>query len=292
MTISPTIRTLRANDVPRILTIASTAGWTQTASDLERMLRYAPDGCFGIDLAAEAGWPGGLASTAMAFSHGAQLGWIAMVLTDPALRGRGLASLLMERCIGHLRGRGIHWIKLDASHLGRPIYERMGFQAENVMERRLRASAPLPPARTTVAEVQEAGDSLPLALDRHAFGADRSRLLEMLRAADGARCASLSGGGGYAILRPKKGGVQFGPMVCEDAAGAEALLRWALQIAGEQRVQWDFIQENVPAVDLADAYGFEAHRVLHRMALKGNQEATPFDGQTHLVYAIAGFDFG
>ncbi len=286
------IRILNDGDIPRILEIAHHAGWSQTAGDLERMLRYSPGGCFGLDLPPEEGWPGGLASTAMAFSHGAELGWIAMVLTDPALRGRGLASRLMEHAIQYLRDLGTHWIKLDASDLGRPIYERMGFAPENLMERGLRAAAPAPaPLSTQFVEVRQSA-SLPLRLDFRGFGADRSRLLGMFTALDGARSAVAAGERGYAILRPNKWGVQLGPMVCDGPAVAESLLRWAIGEAGGRALQWDFIRENHAARSLAAAYGFEVRRVLHRMTLPGIPSPPPFQGSADLIYAIAGFDFG
>lgn len=300
-----TIRLLRVEDIPRILAIAHHAGWTQTEADLERMIRYAPDGSFGLDAhpypsetdSADAI----LTSTAMAFRHGPELGWIAMVLTDPMYRGHGFASKLMEHAIEHLRTLGTAWIKLDASDLGRPIYERMGFATENLMERRLR-----PPGdsasvlHAALPEVIE-GDVLPLTLDRKAFGADRSRLLGMLSGLHGARTALLSGGRGYAILRHGKRGRQLGPMVCTDEPGAEALVRWAIGQSGDHTLQWDLIRENEPARLLADHYGFETHRVLNRMALKGTAvEGTALDkvstqqfsGCNDLVYSIAGFDFG
>lgn len=288
----PSIRILHAGDIPRILAIAHTVGWTQTGPDLERMLRYAPDGCFGLELSPEDDWQGGLASTAMAFSHGPELGWIAMVLTDPALRGRGLATRLMERAIAHLRDLGTHWIKLDASDLGRPIYERMGFVAENLMERRLRAPSPLPAPLFASALPVEENVALPLDLDRRGFGADRSRLLRMLAGIEGVRAATLAGGRGYALLRPNSRGVQVGPMLSEDAAAAESLLRWAIEQAADRTVQWDLIRENEAAHALADAYGFETHRVLHRMTLAGVAAPPPFAGNSDLVYSIAGFDFG
>ncbi|MCC6265866.1 MAG: GNAT family N-acetyltransferase [Bryobacterales bacterium] len=290
MNLPSSIRILHAGDIPRILSIAHTVGWTQTAPDLERMLRYAPDGCFGLELPPEGEWQGGLVSTAMAFSHGLELGWIAMVLTDPAFRGQGLASRLMEHAIQHLRERGTHWIKLDASDLGRPIYERMGFAAENLMERRLRIASPLPllPSALRIEE----SDAMPMALDYHGFGADRGRLLRMLAGIEGARTAVLAGGGGYAILRPNSRGSQLGPMVCENAAAAETLLRWAIEQSDGRTVQWDLIRENESARALADAYGFETHRLLHRMALAGVDAPPPFAGLADLVYAIAGFDFG
>lgn len=286
------IRTLTGADIPRILEIAHHAGWSQTAGDLDRMLRYSPEGCFGMDIPAQEGWRGGLATMAMGFSHGPELGWIAMVLTDPALRGRGLASHLTEHAIQYLRNLGTHWIKLDASDLGRPIYERIGFVTENLMERGLRAVATPPsPVSTALIEVHS-GEPLPLDLDYRGFGADRTRLLEMFLALEGARVASATDARGYAILRPNKWGVQLGPMVCESSEVAESLLRWAIQEADNRPLQWDYIRENSAARSLAAAYGFEVRRVLHRMVLPGILSPPPFQGSADLVYAIAGFDFG
>lgn len=301
-----TIRLLTVEDIPRILTIAHHAGWTQTEADLERMIRYAPEGSFGLDTNASPPDADSaeriLASTALAFRHGPELGWIAMVLTDPAHRGHGFASRLMEHAISYLRARGTAWIKLDASEFGQPIYERMGFVPENLMERRLR-----PPGNCASALHDEAlpevveSDELPLTLDRKAFGADRSRLLGMLAGLHGARTAVLPMGRGYAILRFGKRGRQLGPMVCTDAPAAEALVRWAIGQSGDNTLQWDLIRENEPARMLADHYGFETHRVLTRMTLKGTvikdtslveHPTEQFGGSNDLVYSIAGFDFG
>lgn len=286
------IRLLRREDVPRVLELAHLAGWTQTEADIHRMLDYAPHGCFGADLPAAPDWPGGLGAIAMGFPHGIELGWVAMVLTHPALRGQGLGRALTERAVAYLRDIGTHWIKLDASHLGRPIYERMGFQVEHVMERRLRAAAPPPdPLHPALPAIDEHA-ALPLPLDAAAFGTDRSRLLRMLRAIDGARTICAEGDRGYALLRTSRRGLQLGPMVAADAPAAEALLRWAIAAAGQAALQWDLIRENQAAHSLAEAYGFPVDRILHRMVLAGIPHPPPFRGNPDLVYSIAGFDFG
>lgn len=286
------VRLLRPDDIPCVLELAHLAGWTQTEADILRMLEYAPEGCFGAELPADEVWPGGLGAIAMGFPHGPELGWVAMVLTHPGLRGRGLGTRLTERAVDYLRSLGTHWIKLDASHLGRPIYERMGFVAEFTMERRLRPAAPLPsPVSGPLPPVVE-GQAIPLDLDRKAFGADRSRLLAMLRGIDSARKAIAAEGRGYALLRVSRRGLQLGPMVAADAQAAEALIRWAGASAGEATVQWDLMRENDAARGLAEAYGFTIDRILHRMVLEGSPAPPPFEGRADLVYSIAGFDFG
>lgn len=55
------------------------------------------------------------------------------VYTEPAWRGRGAAELLMRRVISWAGEAGMHTLVLHASDAGRPLYERLGFEATNEM---------------------------------------------------------------------------------------------------------------------------------------------------------------
>ncbi|MCW5965981.1 MAG: GNAT family N-acetyltransferase [Bryobacterales bacterium] len=278
---SGSIGTLAASDLPRVLDLAGFAGWNQTLADLERMLTFAPDSCFGL-------WcDGRLASTSMAFPYGDDLGWVAMVLTDPADRGKGYGTALTQHALDWLRDRGTAWIKLDASHLGQPLYERMGFVAESRMERHLLlAGAPRPASNLLPA------GPLPFSLDRAGFGADRQRLLNLLLPIPGLRLAVLPGEQGYAMLRPGARARHLGPMVCATPEAAEQLLLWALSASAGEPLQWDLNTDNTHALLLANQHGFTPQRVLARMRVAGRQNPPPFAGEASLVYAIGGFDFG
>jgi len=281
---------LQARDLPRVLELARSAGWNQSLADLERMLHFAPDSCFGLWRDAR------LLSTAMAFSYPPELGWVAMVLTDPAARGQGFATMLTQHAVDWLRGQQVAWIKLDASPRGQPIYERLGFVTESRMERRL--PEPGFPTRPFSIHLEiPARDgfaltALPLALDRKAFGADRTRLLGLISGMPGMRIAVLPDGAGYAMLRPGSNATQLGPMVCEHPAGAEELLAWAMAATHGEPLQWDLDTANSGALQLAEKYQFRAQRVLARMRLAGQPGARDFAGDASLVYAIGGFDFG
>jgi GNAT superfamily N-acetyltransferase len=52
---------------------------------------------------------------------------------EPIARGRGLAQQLLTLTVDEARHRGIRVVSLHASRLGRPIYERNGFEATNEM---------------------------------------------------------------------------------------------------------------------------------------------------------------
>jgi len=52
---------------------------------------------------------------------------------EPATRGRGLAEQMLQLALDEARRRGIGVVSLHASRMGRPIYERNGFEGTNEM---------------------------------------------------------------------------------------------------------------------------------------------------------------
>jgi GNAT superfamily N-acetyltransferase len=54
--------------------------------------------------------------------------FIAFVATDPDARGRGLATALMTRALLDARERGCTTTSLQATKLGQPVYERLGYR--------------------------------------------------------------------------------------------------------------------------------------------------------------------
>ena len=51
----------------------------------------------------------------------------------PDARGRGLAETMLRTALDEARRRGIGVVSLHASRMGRPIYERNGFEGTNEM---------------------------------------------------------------------------------------------------------------------------------------------------------------
>ena len=70
------------------------------------------------------------------------VGWIAMVLVNEAYRHRGIGTQLMEQALAYLDRKGVATARLDATPLGRPVYERMGFVAEHELVRLEGIAAP------------------------------------------------------------------------------------------------------------------------------------------------------
>ena len=277
---SEAIITLERSHIPAAMGLKEAAGWNQTERDWERLLELEPEGCFGL-LSDEV-----LAATTTAYCYGRKLAWIGMVLTGPSFRGRGYARRLMEHALGWLDRRGVKWTKLDATDMGRPLYLKLGFEDEGAIER-WAATAPTEP-RASASGLTPFSASEWSAVDRAAFGADRSAILESLASEEAAAIP----GEGYAIGRPGSNAPYFGPCVARSAAAARSLLQWFLGRHPVETVFWDLLPANREAVHLAREFGFERRRQLVRMVRRGPAAYGSFEHNDASIYAIAGFEYG
>jgi GNAT superfamily N-acetyltransferase len=268
-----TPRLLGPADIDAAMRLKESANWNQTRQDWVNVMRFSPEGCFGIEI------DGTLAATATNVCFGDRLAWIGMVLTLPDYRGRGLARRLMEHSLEWIRSRGVDWIKLDATDMGRPLYASLGFEDECFVERWGRGEGEVAPDAVSLSEAP-----VPTGLDCEAVGADRSGLLELL-----APMGTAALPGGYAMGRAGSKASYFGPCVARDEATARKLLRWHLSRFPGQAVYWDILENNGAAKQFAIESGFAPLRKLVRMAIRGNR---PLEHNDALVFGIAGFEYG
>src|ERR1044072_6303905 len=160
------IRLLFESDIPAAMELKEAACWNQTEADWRRLLSLQPNGCFG------AVRDGRLVGTTTTTIYD-ELAWIGMVLVDPQHRRQGIAAQLMNVALDYLKDK-VETIKLDATALGQPVYEKFGFRVESVVERW--SGTGNSTGRVSVVMDHEAV----LNLDRLAFNADRSKLIERL----------------------------------------------------------------------------------------------------------------
>ena len=99
----------------------------------------------------------------MVFEFGA-VAWIAMMLVDEAFRGRGIGRALMDRALEHVDSRGIPTVRLDATPLGQPLYEKLGFAPQFEVARF--GGSPLPRESATAEAGPSEGVLLP-AVEEH-----------------------------------------------------------------------------------------------------------------------------
>ena len=274
------IRLLFESDIPSAMRLKEAAGWNQTEADWRRLLSLQPEGCFA------AVRDGRLIGTTTATIYG-ELAWIGMVLVDPEYRRQGIASGLMSVALDYLNEK-VETIKLDATVLGRPVYEQFGFAVESKVER-WTGSLGSSRRETRIVIDQEAIREL-LELDRLAFGADRSELIEkliadacvspvLIGAADGA----LSG---YALARSGTRKTYVGPVVANDPQMIATLLDQMLSQLPGREIYIDINRECVADTSLLSDRGFVKERDLIRMVNGPGQKTSP------LVVAIAGPEVG
>jgi GNAT superfamily N-acetyltransferase len=276
------IRLLFESDIPAAMQLVAAAGWNQTEKDWRRLLRLEPNGCFA------ALRDGRLVGTTTTTTYGSDLGWIGMVLVDPQQRRQGIATRLMNAAIDYLNDK-VATVKLDATAEGRPLYERFGFQVETVVERWIGTANARNGKSRNVLDHEALRDLL--ALDRLAFAADRSKLLEQLIDDACVPPVLLKGADrtltGYALARSGRNAEYVGPIVAKGPQHVESLLGQVLSELPGCRVYIDCNTECDAGTSLLSDRGFVKERELIRMSAGGRGAKT-----RPSVFAIAGPETG
>jgi GNAT superfamily N-acetyltransferase len=253
------LRTMTAADIPDGMRLKAQNGWNQLEGDWRRLLALEPDGCF----VAEAG--GQVIGTACGTAFGS-VGWVAMVLTDQDHRGRGVGTALTRHVLDYLESRGVRSIRLDATPLGRPIYEKLGFVAEYSLARFEGVLSGGQPAEGVEPMVAEALMEV-LELDRRVTGTDRRRALEQLFREWPAAARMVRRRGkvvGFLMARPGSRALYIGPCLANSEAGP-LLLSDARQRFAGQTVFVDVPLANSAAIAWAESAGLKMQRHLLRM---------------------------
>lgn len=267
------IRTARADDLARCAELSQQAGWNQGEADWRRLYELNPRGCFVLE---DRGRIVGSTVTTRFES----VTWVSMVLVDQACRGRGFGGLLVRHAVDDAAGAGATSIRLDATPLGRPLYEKLGFEPDYELVRYVgqpstaAATEAEEPARpvTAAAEV--------FALDRSVTATSRAALLERLcdPADDRALViADDAGVRGYIAWRPGRTAWQIGPAVATDAVAGQSLLSAAARRLPHQRWIVDIPAANRAATAWAIEAGLVEERRLLRMTLGGKLAERPQD---------------
>ena len=204
--------------------LSALAGWNQTPDDWRRLIDLSPEGCF---KAVQAGRIVGSVTTT---PLGNRVAWIGMMLVHPDFRRRGIARALMLRAIELLRNQGFATIGLDATPLGKPLYQQLGFRSAWGWSRWRNELPSIAGAGLSEAPTLGLGtglsDSL-LAIDRSAVGVDRGEILRSL-----ARASSVVvSDEGFAMLRPGRVASQLGPVVAKTSTTPRSVSRTVGRVA-------------------------------------------------------------
>lgn len=283
------LRTMTKADIPGGMRLKELAGWNQTSADWMRFLEADPEGSFVIEV------DGAIRGTAAAIKYQRRFAWVGMVLVDPEYRGRGIGTTLLNKCIAYLDAIEMPCIKLDATPLGKPIYEKLGFSVEYELERwTLKRAKEDGASKKSAAPVE----AMPVPLlefvlkaDREAFGADRSALLRSVNEQEPRFTDGLWNAGGmegYVFGRRGSFADHLGPWIAKNEETGERLLDRFLLQSVRGTIVTDCSAANPFARKLLRARGFEFARPLTRMFRGLNN----YPGRPDLVCSILGPEFG
>lgn len=277
------VRRMTEADIDFGMELKNTAGWNQVPADWDRLIALEPEGCFVATINGQS------VGTATTTSYEDKFGWVAMVLVHPDHRRKGIGTTLLDACIDYLQDR-VATIKLDATPMGKKLYDTLGFVDEYMMERWMgRGLAPTEIKGVT--PVTEAEIDALCEFDLPVFGADRSRLLQRFLSERTTVSACMMDGRqmlGYGIARPGYNSWQIGPVVAGNQSVAEKLLRALLGSFPSEPVFADLLMPNPHILDLVRSLGLEKQRYLIRMYKGPNLHP----GHPEYVYAAAGPEKG
>jgi GNAT superfamily N-acetyltransferase len=269
------IRQMTTNDLPLGLRLSRQAGWNQTESDWLRFIDMQPDGCFVVELN---GCSVGTTTTCI-FDN---VAWVAMVLVDKDSRGQGIGTKLLRHSLDYLTARKVKTVRLDATDLGRPIYEKLGF----VPEYELARFEGIVPSNITLGGSLKAvgfgdggGKAIPklrlglppftdiIEFDSRSTGTNRAKMLGRLFNEFPQNVRILTDGDkieGFITVRPGGNAVQVGPCTATINAGP-ALLSDALNRCAGKAVFVDIPTGNICAVEIAESSRLKIQRRFTRM---------------------------
>ena len=188
-------------------------------------------------------------------------GWIGALGVAPEARRQGLGTALTQAACARLRERGAQTVLLFATDLGRPVYERLGFEAEGNATA-WRGSAGTARAGVSLRRLREADRPAVLRLDREATGERREAVLDAISPLGGLLVERAGEPVGWAAASPWGAGVA----IC--ARDPEAGVTLLAAAAGSPQAATVVVPDaNAAAVDALQGWRFSPSTGGERMRL-------------------------
>jgi GNAT superfamily N-acetyltransferase len=255
-----TLRRMTIGDLELGMKLSAQAGWNQTEADWRRFIELEPEGCFVGEL--DGRFVG--TTTTCVFRKTA---WIAMVLVNVDARGNGVGMTLLKHSIDYLKSRQVRTIRLDATSLGRPIYEKLGFVSDYGLAR-FEGIAPGGGESANVVTAAPEMSAEIIEFDKRMTGRERVKMLRRLfeEFPKATRIVRRAGEiEGFITMRPGANAIQIGPCTATPEAGP-ALLGDALNRCAGKPVFVDIPLDNTEAVEVAESNGLTIQRSFTRMS--------------------------
>jgi GNAT superfamily N-acetyltransferase len=215
------IRRLSTADQAACVELAADRGWPP---ELNRWrLHFAAGEAYGVDDPA-----GGLAAMVVLTRYGRQLAAVGTMVVASRFGHQGLGRRLMTFLLGQA-GPAVVYLAANTRSYGHSLFQGLGFRSIDTVARHAGRFAPRPWAclHSSVRPASMSDREAIAALDRKAFGADRTRVLtELFGFAERVLVAEDGRGAlaGFAAAWRNEDDLLIGPLVAADLAVARTLI--------------------------------------------------------------------
>lgn len=230
------IRSFGCEESGAMTHISADVGWHQPEAEIREVIRRSGEFLFGAFHGKR------LIGTAAAYAYpDAGFAFINEVIVESQFRRRGAAAQLLRKLIPLTEAK-YPVLRLYATDMGRPLYEKFGFEPYATL-----SFLQLPPGETPNPD----GDIMPLTqnelaeaaeLDRNNFGADRSELIRALMTESPENAWMLRKNGrmtGFIVRGPMSWLLQTG-----SPDDMTSLIRWADKHSGKESYPVLILQEH------------------------------------------------
>ena len=255
------IRLMTCDDIEFGMRLKTAAGWNQTEADWRRLISFSPNGVFVAEMGEAP--VGTLCNTVCG-----GIGWIGMVLVDETHRRQGIATRLVEHSLETLQRTGTETARLDATPLGKGLYERLGFSVDYELLRYEGVPAPFPPHPNVALASAPSDFEQIFELDVRVKRINRRRVLERFFQEcpdqvwvyqEDERIA------GYVAVRQGTRAWQIGPCMALNPDVGRALFETMFHRFSDSPIFIDLLAENQATVDCVTAASLTCQRPLTRM---------------------------
>lgn len=284
-----TIREMRATDLEDLMQIKNDENWNQTEEDWLFLIKYNPEYCLVAVLENK------VIGTVTAINYHQKLAWIGMMLVSKKYRGLGVSKILLNTLIENLDK--CHSIKLDATTAGVPVYKKIGFKTEYIINRMVTSELSIdnfdPEDTGTLRISNISTDDIYklVAMDKIIFGAERADLMDYLLNNNkdiGFQIKQNNQLKGFVLGREGSNYLQIGPLIADSLQIAKWLLSIVFSKVKQQSLVIDVLNDKNGLKDWLLIKNFKKERSFTRMYLKTNDYA----GKKENLFLISGPELG
>jgi len=257
------IRRFRPEDIDFATACTAAEGWTGESREvLDGFFHYDPEGCF----LAERG--GKRAGICIAVNYG-RAGFIGELVVAPQARGGMIGPRLLDTAIDYLHSKGAEDLYLDGVLAAAPYYKNVGFRPIC----RSRRFVGLPPSGThpSVRLMRKADMDAVVALDRIAFGADRSFFLRLRFQLYPRLTRVYESGGlisGFVMGLETGEKISVGPWIADERCEEPAALLQSLAADADRPMRIGILETHEQGINLIQSLGgFQEHQYSLRMCM-------------------------